>query len=165
MKRIVLSAICLLTVAACETPVVYAPAASPRSSGFTEQKIEADRIRVSFRGAGPPAQINDYALLRAADLTLQEGYDWFRIVRRDQDMAPNAGRSSVSLGTGSTTFGRHSSVGFGVGLGTFDLSGGPMRTVSLEIKLGKGATPDDRDVYDARSVARSIRSRTSPPPR
>jgi hypothetical protein len=161
MKRLVIAAVCLITLSACETPVTYGPS-SGRGSGFSEQKIENDRLRVTFRGAGPDAQINDYALLRAADLTLQEGYDWFRVVQRDRGVSPSSG-PRMSVGTGGTSFGRRSAVG--VGLGTsFDLGGGPVRTVSLEIKLGKGPVPTDREVYDARSVSQSIRSRLPPAP-
>ncbi len=163
MKRLVISAVCLIALAACATPLTYGPAMSARGSGFSEQKIESDRIRVTFRGAGPDAQINDYALLRAADLTLQEGYDWFRVVQRDRGVSASSG-PRMSVGTGGTSFGRRSAVG--VGLGTsFDLGGGPVRTVSLEVKLGKGPAPKDRDVYDARSVSQSIRSHLPPPPR
>jgi hypothetical protein len=163
MKRLVLPAICVLALSACATPVTYAPATSPRSSGFTEQRIEADRVRVTFRGAGTDAQINDYALLRAADLALQEGYDWFQIVSRSRDVAGSSG-PRVSIGTGSTSYGRRSAVGVGIGTG-FDLGGGPMRTVALEVKFGKGPRPDNRDVYDARSVSQSIRSHMGAPGR
>jgi hypothetical protein len=162
MKRIVIAALCLTALAGCATPVTYAPATSARGTGFSEQKIENDRIRVSFRGAGPDSQINDYALLRAADLTLQEGYDWFRVVQRDRGVGPSTG-PRMSVGTGGTSFGRRSAVGVGVGT-SFDLGGGPVRTVSLEVKLGKGPPPSDRDVYDARSVSQSIRSHMPPQP-
>jgi hypothetical protein len=162
MKRLVIPALFALSLSACTTPLIYAPATSARGPGFTEQKIENDRIRVTFRGAGPDAQINDYALLRAADLTLQEGYDWFRVVGRSRDIRPGS-NSRLSIGTGGTSFGRRSAVGVGIGTG-FDLGPGPMRSVSLEVKLGKGPTPDDRDVYDARSVSQSIRAHMAPPP-
>ena len=162
MKRLVIAALCSGLLAACATPVTYGPASSGQGTGFSEQKIERDRIRVTFRGAGPDSQINDYALLRAADLTLQEGYDWFRVVQRDRGVSGSAG-PRMSVGTGGTSFGRRSAVGLGVGT-SFDLGGGPMRTVSLEIKLGKGPAPADRDVYDARSVSQSIRSHMPPSP-
>jgi hypothetical protein len=59
----------------------------------------------------------------------------------------------MSVGGGSASFGRRSSVG--VGLGTsFDLSGGPQLTRNLEIKLGRGVKPDD--AYDATDVIRTI---------
>lgn len=162
MKRLLIPAVCALALGACATPVSYAPAASASGPGFTQQRIESDRYRVTFRGAGPGAQINDYALLRAAELTLQEGYDWFQVVNRSEDVAGGrASGSSISIGGGSGSYGgwgRHSSVG--VGLGTsFNLGGGPAREVALEIKLGRGPTPQDRSIYDARSVSGSIRQR------
>jgi hypothetical protein len=162
MKRLVLSAVCALALGACATPVSYGPAISPRASGFTEQRIENDRFRVTFRGAGQGAQINDFALLRASELTLQQGFEWFRIVGRSEDVGQHNG-PRMSVGTGSTNYGRRSAVGVGIGT-SFDLGGGPMREVALEIKMGAGPTPNDRDVYDARSVMTSVRSRMGPPP-
>jgi hypothetical protein len=163
MKRLVLSAVCALALGACATPVSYGPAISSRASGFTEQRIENDRFRVTFRGAGPAAQINDFALLRASELTLQQNFDWFRIVGRSEDIGRDSG-PRMSVGTGSSSYGRRSAVGVGIGT-SFDLGGGPMREVALEIKMGAGPPPpNDRDVYDARSVMNSIRSRMPPPP-
>src|SRR4051794_32660228 len=103
MKRLVLSALCALALGACATPVSYGPAISPRASGFTEQRIENDRFRITFRGAGPAAQINDFALLRASELTLQQNYDWFRIVGRSEDIGRDSG-PRMSVGTGSSSY-------------------------------------------------------------
>ena len=162
MKRLVLSVVCALALGACATPVSYGPAISPRASGFTEQRIENDRFRITFRGAGPDAQINDFALLRASELTLQQNYEWFRIVGRSQEIGRDNG-PRMSVGTGGFNYGRRSAVGVGVSTG-FNLGPGPMREVALEIKMGAGPRPNDRDVYDARSVMESVRSRMPPPP-
>ncbi|CAN5163660.1 hypothetical protein BH11PSE2_BH11PSE2_07970 [soil metagenome] len=167
MKRYILTALAMTActaLGACETlapasAAAYGPAPSPKGSGFSEQKVEADRFRVSYRGPSnaPAGQLNDYALLRAADLTLAIGYDWFRVVNRTDDLAqPNGPR--ISLGTGSSSYGRRSSVGVGVSTG-FNLGGPATRLVTLEIKLNKGKPPTDRDAYDARDVAKSIRAR------
>ena len=158
MKHLVIAAICLISLAACATPVTYGPAASSRGSGFSEQKIEHDRIRVTFRGAGPDSQINDYALLRAADLAVSEGYDWFRVTERVTRQNGYSG-SSLSVGVGGMSFGRHSATAVGVGTGV-PLSGGPALVTSLEVLMGKGPKPGDGDVYDARGVQRSLRART-----
>lgn len=165
MKRLVLTVVCALSLAACVSPATYGPAASARGSGYTEQRIEADRFRVSFHGAGPSAQIQDYALLRASELTLQSGFDWFRVVNRFEDSRYGSG-SSLSVGTGGANYGRHSGVGVGIGT-SFDLSGGPTRTITLEILMGQGPAPREPDAYDARSVADSVRARIGggPPPR
>lgn len=135
----------------------------PPASG--ETKIEVDRFRVSYRGGNgaPLAQVDDYALLRAAQVTTAAGYDWFQVVGRFREGAAGRG-PTLSLGGGSTSFGRGSAVGIGVGLGSIDLSGGPQVTTTLEIKLGKGAKPGQIDAYDARDLASVISARLPPPP-
>jgi hypothetical protein len=166
MKRLVLIAVCAAALAGCETvPLTYMPASGPRSPGYFDQKIESDRFRVSYRGPaeGNGGQVYDFALLRAAQLTLSEGYEWFRVIGRSDDMAQASG-PRISLGTGSTSFGRRSAVGVGIGTG-FNLGGGDMRSVTLEVKLGKGPRPADRDAYDARDVSRTIGARAPGGPR
>jgi hypothetical protein len=154
MKQGLASVAACLLLAACATPTVYGPRTGPNASGFSEMRIEADRFRVSYTGGNgaSPDQVADYALLRAAEITVAQGYDWYRVV--EQFTQGTAGRGpQMSVGGGSASFGRRSSVG--VGLGTsFDLSGGPQLTRNLEIKLGRGVKPDD--AYDATDVIRTI---------
>ena len=152
--KLLTAALVCLSLAACATPTVYAPAGDRYGSGFSDYRIEQGRYRVTFRGGGgaPEAQVADYALLRAADLTLRDGYDWFRVVDREGD-AHRSGGPYVSVGGGSFSFGRHSSLGIGVGTG-FDLSGGPQISRTLEVVMGRGLVPQDG--YDARDVERNI---------
>lgn len=161
MKQVFASFAVGLALAACTTPMVYGPRATPNASGFSEFRIEADRFRVSYRGgsgAGPD-QVADYALLRAAEITTASGYDWFLVV--EQFTQGVAGRGpQLSVGGGSSSFGGRSAVGLGLGT-SFDLSGGPQLTRNLEIKLGKGAKPND--AYDAADVIRTIGPRAPGP--
>ncbi|MFN3515416.1 MAG: CC0125/CC1285 family lipoprotein [Phenylobacterium sp.] len=161
MKPSILAIAGLLALSACATaPTVYAPAAGPQSPGYSELRIEPGRYRITFRGGGgaPVEQVADYALLRAADLALAEGYDWFRVVDRvTRQAAPNSG-PRVSLGAGGGP-GPYRS-GVGVGLGTsFDLGGGPAVAQTIEVLMGRGAKPTERDVYDAREVRRMVGAR------
>ena len=82
MKRLALIGLLGLSLAACATPTAFAPAARPNGVGFSDMRIEQDRYRVTFQGGGgaPAAQVEDYALLRSAIITLDAGYDWFRVV-------------------------------------------------------------------------------------
>jgi hypothetical protein len=159
MNRVLLAAAAALSLAACATPTHYQPATGRSAIGYSELRIEPGRYRVTFQGGpgAPVAQVQDFALLRAADLTLAEGYDWFRVVERDVH-ATGYGGSSVSLGIGGATFGRHSATSVGVGTG-FPLSGGASIAASLEVLMGRGPTPRGADVYDARGVRDSIGGR------
>jgi hypothetical protein len=64
----------------------------------------------------------------------------------------------VSLGTGTSSFGRRSAVGIGIGT-SFDIGGGPAVAQTIEVMMGRGARPDGGDYYDARGVTASLRPR------
>lgn len=157
MKPCLIAITAALALGACATPTVYAPATDAARVGFSDYRIEAGRYRVTFTGGGgaPIAQVADYALLRAAELALRDGYDWFRVVDRVDQRAGGGGGSTLSLGTGSFSGGRRSSVGVGLGT-TIDLGGGPAWSRTIEVLAGKGEPPRERDVYDARAVIRDI---------
>jgi len=156
MKSALIAIAAVLALTGCATPTVYGPAAGPARVGFSDYRIEAGRYRVTFTGGGgaPIAQVADFALLRAAELALRDGYDWFRVVDRVDQRAGGVG-STLSVGTGSSSWGRRSSVGVGLGT-TIDLSGGPAWSRTLEVLAGKGEPPRERDVYDARAVVRDV---------
>jgi hypothetical protein len=162
MRRLIAILATVASLSACASaPTLYQPAGGPKAVGFSEYRIESDRFRVTFRGGpgAPQEQVADYALLRAAELTIGAGYDWFRVVERGTQVVGGGSGPRLSLGTGGTDFGRHSAVGVGVGT-SFDLSGGPALAYTVEILLGKGPAPRGGDVYVAREVERSIRNRT-----
>jgi len=158
-KPFVAAALSGLLLTACATaPTVYrAQAGAPTDVGYSEYRLEAGRYRVTFQGGpgAPEAQIADYALLRAAELAIRDGYDWFRVADRSTSSSGYNRGPRMSVGGGSASFGRRSSVG--VGLGTsFDLGPGPAFSRSIEVVFGKGATPRDRDAYDARDVVKNV---------
>lgn len=81
-------ALVLPLLAACATgPTPYVPAipGEPASLGFRQAPLEDRRFRISFaaNGATAPEQVEDYLLYRAAEITLAEGADWFRIDARE----------------------------------------------------------------------------------
>ncbi|RRN61824.1 hypothetical protein [Caulobacter sp. 602-1] len=158
-KPLIAAALSGLLLAACATaPTVYrAQLGAPNDVGYSEYRLEAGRYRVTFQG-GPgakEAQVADYALLRAAELALRDGYDWFRIADGSTNISGYDRGPRVSVGGGSASFGRRSSVG--VGLGTsFNLGPGPAVSRSIEVVFGRGPTPRDRDAYDARDVVKNV---------
>lgn len=159
-----LAATAVLALTACATtPNAFAPAARAGEYGYADTRIEQDRYRVSFRtNTGSSARANDLALLRAAELTLQSGYDWFIVTQRGIEAAPDGSSAPrVSVGVGGANYGGRSSVGLGAGVG-FNIGGagqGGSASATLEVRMGKGAKPTDAQAYDAREVERSIRPR------
>lgn len=162
MKRLILPALAALSLTACASaPTLYQPAAGPQAVGYSEYRIESDRYRITFRGGpgAPPEQVSDYALRRAADLALANGYDWFRVSDRFiREAAPNNGpRIGLGVGGGGGNYGWHGGSSVGVGLGTsFNLGGGPALAATIEVMFGRGAKPAGADVYDARDIRRSL---------
>ena len=150
----------LLLLAACATgPTPYAPAQRAGGPGFTETRIESDRYRVNFHAdSGGMARASDLVLLRAAELTLQNGNDWFAVTQRETEGGAYAGgaRPNVSIGVGGANYGGHTSIGTGVGVTLGGNGGSNGATATLEIRMGKGPKPADVAVYDARDVQRSI---------
>ena len=161
MKQLIAPILAALALTACATPqpTLYQAAVRPGAVGYTELRIEPGRYRITFRGGpgAPPEQVADYALLRAADLAIADGYDWFRVSERF--MAGEPDRSPrVSLGFGGGNYGWHG--GSSVGVGTsFSTGGGPTVASTLEVVMGKGPRPPGADVYDARGVRSSVGQR------
>ena len=82
-KSFLLSAPVLVLLAACAVPTPYQ--AADGGYGYTDQQIEGNRYRVSFDGnsSTPREEVQNYLLYRAAELTVQNGFDYFTIVDRD----------------------------------------------------------------------------------
>ncbi len=85
-QAVALLASALLVLGACASATPYQPARD-NARGYSEQQIERDRWRVSFSGNSLTDRetVETYLLYRAAELTAQQGYDTFRVVRRKTD--------------------------------------------------------------------------------
>jgi len=161
MSRLTLPLIAFvgLTLSACASLAPYGPQMGPGEQGYVEQRIESNRFRVTYNGVGAPGPVMDMALLRAAELTMAQGYDWFEVTQRWTDGRPDSAggvRPSVSIGAGSGRYGRYSTSGVGVGVG-LDLSGPSPTSTMLEVVMGEGSRPDRSNAYDARAVQDSLR--------
>lgn len=168
MKTSLFSLFLAIALSACATsPPPYAPSASATSAGYSETQIEASRYFITYRapGGADASLLQDYALLRAADLALQAGRDWFWVDRRTVDEQAGARGPSIGVGIGAGSWGNRSggSVGVGINLPIGGQSGQRARAATLEVRFGEGAKPDDPNAYDARSIAASLRARFNAP--
>jgi hypothetical protein len=79
----------VLGVAACETATPYQPniPGQATSGGYSETRLEPNRWRVNFVGNTMTSRetVEGYLLYRAAELTLQNGDDWFAMVDRNTE--------------------------------------------------------------------------------
>lgn len=158
------TAILFLAAACASAPPPYAPATQQSAAGYSETQIEANRFFVTFRAPnGADASIiQDYALLRAADITLERGHEWFWVDRRTLDEQQSSNRGpSLGVGVGGASWGSGSGGSVGVGINLpLGSGGGPQaRSATLEIRFGEGQKPDEANAYDARALAVNLRAR------
>ncbi|MBR0551702.1 hypothetical protein J7S20_04195 [Sphingomonadaceae bacterium LXI357] len=158
-----------LLTAGCATPTPYRPATGYgfNQTGYADQQIEANRYQVSFSGNSVTSRetVERYLLYRAAELTLQQGYDYFILSNRDTE---KQSRTYASADPWGGPYGywhpywRYYSPAWG--WGAWGPYGDPfgrdidVRTVDkyqamAEIVMGKGPKPKDNlRAFDARSV-------------
>lgn len=172
MKYLALG-LALATLAACATPTAYGPAATPRGYGYSEQQIEQNRFRVSFRGntVTERDQVEAGLLYRAAELTLTRGGDYFIVADRDTDS-----RSRLqAVGGGYPGFSpgwRYFSPRWGWRPWYDPFWDDPVSyrevtqfEANAEITMFHGQKPaDNPNAYNAREVQENLRALATPPP-
>lgn len=77
----------VLFLTACATATPYGPASSSGGYGFSDQRIEENRFRITFRGNSSTSRetVENALLYRAAELTVEQGYDYFIVVENDTE--------------------------------------------------------------------------------
>ena len=178
------SAIGLLALGACAAyPTPYQPIGlrgAPASGGFSELRLEPNRFRVNFAGNSYTDRqtVENYLLLRSAELTLSQGNDWFTTVQRDTERQTRYRDYGFNSGPRFGGFyGRPYGYGYGfapswryygrAGWSPFYDPFGWDREVDVreinryeataEIVMGRGPKPaNDPRAFDAREVQRNL---------
>lgn len=89
-------------MAACASTSDYRAASSASASGYSEIPIESDRYQVSYHlNRDDLVEAQELALRRAAELTLERGYDTFELVSQATDA--DTERDRFVRGSGSDT--------------------------------------------------------------
>ncbi|MEL6569808.1 MAG: hypothetical protein AAFQ22_15440 [Pseudomonadota bacterium] len=173
----------LAFLGACATATPY-QAATESSRGYDNQRIESDRWQVSFAGNSLTDRetVETYLLYRAAELTQQEGFDHFRVVRRETDedsRLVSTGFSSTYspfysgfycdyrfFGPRGVAFRRsglrssrfnHFHDPFGYGFGAPDYREIVRYEATAEIIMGRGSKPEsDPAFFDAGEVLQNL---------
>lgn len=148
----------VLGLAACGTPTPYQPALD--GHGYAEQAIEDDRYRVSFSGntLTPRETAENYMLYRAAEVTLQRGYDHFIVVDSAIERSTTFVSTTTGFGgvSGFHSFRRGHPFGFG-GFATTTSRPRSSYEATANIVMRSGDKPsDDPDAYDARDVVEKL---------
>lgn len=167
--RPLLISLCAAALAACSAmPTPYQPVGETRW-GYDQTQIESNRFRVSFGGNSLTDRetVETYLLYRAAELTVEQGYDYFEVVQRATDSDTRYLNSDPYA-----RFGPYYS-GFSVRYsyyhprwgwrGWHDPFWDDVHTreitryeASAEIIMGRGAKPDIASAFDARDVMSNL---------
>jgi len=155
-------ALLALGFAGCVSPTLYAPARGA-GEGYSEQKIEEDRYRVTFVGNSdtPRETVETYLLYRAAELTLEKGYDAFLVAERRTEAT-----TEYEVALAPPVYGVYHH-GRGYRPFPYYAYGYPWcyevrRPVSREyeatvhVLLRRGPAPDDPRAYDAHEVVQNL---------
>ena len=148
-----------ILTAGCTTPYQKTGA----TGGYSETRLQENVFTVNFQGNGYTRRerSQDFAMLRCADITLDNGFKFFAIADSsadEQTMMYHSGGSSQTYGTmntvGSTSYGSfntYSSPGYSV----------PIRKprVSYTIFCFKEKPADRAMIFDAEFLAHSIRDK------
>lgn len=163
--ELVLGLTLLGMLAGCGQPTPYQPATD--GYGYREQQIEDNRYRVSFAGNDLTAMdtVQNYLLYRAAELTLDQGYDYFIVVDREVERSTIYwGTADTRLGAGYWTRWDDDYLG-GIGLSTYSARPIDRYTAYADIVVFEGEKPEgDVNAYDARDVLRRLDATIQPAP-
>ncbi|MBX3594563.1 hypothetical protein [Sphingomonas sp.] len=161
-------------LASCAMPTAYQPATGTGTyrTGYWDEQIEADRFRVTFAGNNLTSRetVERYLLYRAAQLTVERGFDYFTMADRDTE---KRSRTYVNepFGPGPWGYWGPSWRYYGPRWGwrSWDpFWGDPfwgrsvdVRTVdryeaTAEIVTGRGRKPDNVRSFDARQVLANL---------
>ena len=142
-------------LAACGTPTPYQPVID--GHGYAEQPLETDRYRVTFSGNSLTARetVENYLLYRAAEVTLERGFDYFVVAEEDVERNTRYRTTFSGVGApfGSFYGSRFRGPYFGGGLST--ATSRPINSYEAyaNILLRRGDKPaDNPEAYDARDV-------------
>ena len=150
-----------LALAACASVTPYQPLQD--GVGYSDQKLESNRFRVSFAGnsSTPRETVENYVLYRTAEVTLANGYDYFTLAAQTTEAELKSAGGSFGFGIGGIGIGRHGGLGIGIGSGT------EIRTEyqgSADVNLFHGKKPDnDPHAYDARQLRDNLESTIARP--
>lgn len=151
MKYLLLISCCVFLLTACNNLPNYR-AAKGDGTGYKEIALDSTSYRVQFKSRSQ-RQAKDYALQRAAELTLQVGYDWFIVSKEkkrfihDEHNSPDLPDTFTSRRCGLLTC--HSQT-----YHTRNLDSETSETyalILLDIHMGRGIRPE-KNSYDAQET-------------
>lgn len=156
MKTLFIGLLALtVLLSGCASGPAYRSAAEPGDYGYRDARLTAHHYRVSFSGDYGTARetVENFALFRAAQVTLLHGDDHFRVVSQQTlpitehaDYGPTA---SFGYGWGSPFWAG------GIGLRTPGEARTRYESV-IQIEIGPDVPDQGPDIYDAHQVRQNL---------
>ena len=142
MTRVALSILCLSLLAACASEPLPPVGVSAQDTGPSQ-------AHVAFRGFNGMRQsvVSDSVLLAAAELAVNDGYDWLQVTHRSMEMAPPVAPQVSTNFKGATDSGSYANQ---------QLSDYQAHLAKLDVQFGHGAPPAGADIYVAKAVVRDL---------
>jgi hypothetical protein len=77
----------VVLLAGCQTAATYHARDARGGTGYTDEQLAANRFRVTFTGNSATRRetVENYLLLRSAEVTLKAGYPYFEFDNRDTE--------------------------------------------------------------------------------
>lgn len=159
--------VAVLLLGACASQSAYRPAEDADAYGYYSRALGSDRYVVGYNGNSVMSEssVRDYALFHAAELTMQEGKDWFRVVERESRSVEKPG---AGVARHETAYVAQRSCGLlacsssirpvmYTSIGVEAASGRTAWSSRLEIVMGSGSLPEDAgSYYEADALLRSL---------
>jgi hypothetical protein len=169
MRHSVLILLIGLLLSACASQSDYVPASSA-GPGFGERQLGERHFMISFTARGTDRDKSwQLALRRAAEVTLDQGYDWFVISRSEVNLerqtAPSRPMPQPQLVRECNLLGcrTHSLVTPGIQPPAVGEGRRRLETL-LEIRLGKGVKPVQEQLFDAAEIVAQYQDVETPEP-
>jgi len=159
--KIALLALMVIVLCACATPQPTPYQKANASGGFSETQLDTNVFRVTFHGNSftQAERAADFALLRSAELTLQNGYSFFVIVDSSQDSKLSSYTTPATT-LGSATIYKNNAYGTATTYGgQTHLVSKPSMTNTIECFAAK---PEGLFSYNARFIEESMKRKYGP---
>jgi hypothetical protein len=164
-KAVQAGVVALLLAGCAAAPTPYQQQ-NQEGQGYREQRIEANRFRVSFSGNTFTSRetVENYLIYRAAELTIANGYDWFVLAGKETEAHTRYDQMVTNMGFGpyfAWDYWPRNSVAVSTAIPVTDYQ------AYGYVTMFKGTKPaTDPTAFDARAVEQSLAptvQRTPPP--
>lgn len=157
----------VLGLTACASQSAYRPAEDAHDHGYYSQAVGNGKYVAGYNGSSTMSEnlVKDYALFHAAELTMQQGKDWFRVVERESRSVEKPGPALTRHQTDYVVQQRCGLLGCSSNVrpvmhttvGVDAANGRTVWSSRLEIVMGTGPKPaDGGSYYDADTLLETL---------